>query len=89
MCNTTHHTDCYCNRPEYANHGTLCPTCEAERDLRDRIAEDDQREREWLEREAQEAELNNQHFADACGQMTREDWDADNDWLASAGWGEM
>ena len=28
-------------------------------------------------------------FADACGQMTREDWDADNDWLASAGWGEM
>lgn len=31
----------------------------------------------------------NQHFADACGQMTPEDWDADNDWLASAGWGEM
>ena len=21
--------------------------------------------------------------------MTQEDWDADNDWLASAGWGEM
>lgn len=31
----------------------------------------------------------NDSFADACGQMTREDWDADNDWLASAGWGEM
>lgn len=31
----------------------------------------------------------NDAFADACGQMTREDWDADNDWLASAGWGEM
>lgn len=28
-------------------------------------------------------------FADACGMMTQEDWDADNDWLASAGWGEM
>jgi hypothetical protein len=34
-------------------------------------------------------EADNQAFADACGQMTREDWDADNDWLASAGWGEM
>lgn len=31
----------------------------------------------------------NQYFADACGMMTQEDWDADNDWLASAGWGEM
>ena len=31
----------------------------------------------------------NQYFADACGMMTQDDWDADNDWLASAGWGEM
>lgn len=86
---TTHHTDCYCHRPEFANHGTPCPTCERERDERDRQMEDDFREREWLEREQQEAELNNQHFADACGSMTQDDWDADNDWLASAGWGEM
>jgi hypothetical protein len=38
---------------------------------------------------ADDAEANNQAFADAAGQMTREDWDSDNDWLASAGWGEM
>ena len=36
-----------------------------------------------------EAEADNDAFADACGQMTQADWDADNDWLASAGWGEM
>ena len=34
-------------------------------------------------------ERDNQAFADACGNMSPEDWDADNDWLASAGWGEM
>jgi len=28
-------------------------------------------------------------FEDAVCHMSREDWDADNDWLASAGWGEM
>ena len=28
-------------------------------------------------------------FADAASHMSQEDWDADNDWLASAGWGEM
>lgn len=28
-------------------------------------------------------------FDDAVCHMSREDWDADNDWLASAGWGEM
>ena len=28
-------------------------------------------------------------FEDAVCHMTQEDWDADNDWLASAGWGEM
>ena len=36
-----------------------------------------------------ERDRDNQTFADACGNMSREDWDADNDWLASAGWGEM
>jgi hypothetical protein len=39
--------------------------------------------------EGHRREADNQAFADAAGQMTREDWDADNDWLASAGWGEM
>ena len=28
-------------------------------------------------------------FTDAAAHMSQEDWDADNDWLASAGWGEM
>ena len=28
-------------------------------------------------------------FEDAVCHMSQEDWDADNDWLASAGWGEM
>ena len=46
--------DCICNQPQYANHGTICPLCEEERDLRDRIMEDNQREYEWLEREARE-----------------------------------
>ena len=36
-----------------------------------------------------ERDADNQSFADACANMTPEDWDADNDWLASAGWGEM
>jgi len=39
--------------------------------------------------EDMERDADNQAFADACGHMTQEDWDADNDWLASAGWGEM
>lgn len=30
-----------------------------------------------------------QAFEDAASHMSQEDWDADNDWLASAGWGEM
>lgn len=28
-------------------------------------------------------------FADAAAHMSQEDWDDDNAWLASAGWGEM
>jgi hypothetical protein len=28
-------------------------------------------------------------FEDAACHMSQDDWDADNDWLASAGWGEM
>ena len=30
-----------------------------------------------------------QAFDDAVVHMSQEDWDADNAWLASAGWGEM
>jgi DNA-binding helix-hairpin-helix protein with protein kinase domain len=44
-------SDCLCHLPQYANHGTTCPCCEAEREMELRLAEDDQREREWLERE--------------------------------------
>lgn len=47
--------DCICNQPQYANHGAICPICEEERDLRDRIMEDNQREYEWLQSEQQEA----------------------------------
>jgi len=39
--------------------------------------------------ESQQRKADNESFGYAAGQMTREDWDADNDWLASAGWGEM
>ena len=47
------------------------------------------------DREATEAswdaatEADRRAFTDAAAHMSREDWDADNDWLASAGWGEM
>ena len=34
-------------------------------------------------------DFDSQAFADAASHMSQEDWDADNDWLASAGWGEM
>lgn len=54
------------------------------------IDETPEQRRERLGREYdQEALVNNQAFVDACTGMTPEDWDADNDWLASAGWGEM
>lgn len=73
---------CSCGANE-AYTDSLCPGCE----------EAEQIERELAE-EAREIgnalrARDNQHFADACSSMTREDWDADNDWLASAGWGEM
>jgi hypothetical protein len=87
MCNTTttdpnefEHFPCDCHRPEHAYTDSLCPMCEEER------------EREREERKAQddaERDADNQAFSDAASRMSREDWDADNDWLASAGWGEM
>ena len=85
MCHTTNpnefeHFPCDCHRPEYAYTDSLCPMCEDEA----------QRKREArVEQERRCDEADQQAFADACGNMTPEDWDADNDWLASAGWGEM
>jgi len=83
--NEFEHFPCDCHRPEYAYTDSLCPMCEEERER--------ERESKWHDdREAQDAasrEADNQAFADACGSMTQDDWDADNDWLASAGWGEM
>jgi hypothetical protein len=85
----TTHTDspdnfpCQCHLSQYAYEDALCPECEErERQLEAQV------ETDALRAEAQ-AEMNNQHFCDACDSMTQEDWDADNDWLASAGWGEM
>ena len=91
MCTTNpnefEHFPCDCHRPEYAYTDSLCPMCEEERE-REREA---RRNGEHAEPSFEDAsrEADNQAFADACGQMTQDDWDADNDWLASAGWGEM
>jgi hypothetical protein len=76
-----------CHRPEHAYTDSLCPMCEEEAE-REREA---RRNGEHAEPSFEDAsrEADNQAFADACGNMSREDWDADNDWLASAGWGEM
>jgi hypothetical protein len=91
MCNTTttdpnefEHFPCDCHRPEFAYTDSLCPMCE----------DNAERERE-AKREARKAQddaerdANNAAFGAACASMSPEDWDADNDWLASAGWGEM
>jgi hypothetical protein len=66
-------TPCTCNSPINLETDSLCPACEEARETMDDLSR----------------EADSQAFADACGSMTREDWDADNDWLASAGWGEM
>ena len=78
--NEFEHFPCDCHRPEYAYTDSLCPMCEE-------MVEREREERRTQDEASREAD--NQAFADACGSMTREDWDADNDWLASAGWGEM
>lgn len=82
------HFPCDCHRPEHAYTDSLCPMCEEERE-REREARRNGEHAEPDYCEDQEREANNQAFADACGSMTQDDWDADNDWLASAGWGEM
>ena len=99
--NEDEHFPCSCHRPEYAYTDSLCPECEdaAERQREARLCEEAReignalRAKELADRDAAFEEASRHSdmdaFADACGQMTREDWDADNDWLASAGWGEM
>jgi hypothetical protein len=81
------HFPCDCHRPEYAYTDSLCPMCEEERE-REREA---RRGGEHAEPSFEEAsrEADNDAFIDAASRMSPEDWDADNDWLASAGWGEM
>ena len=83
--NEEEHFPCDCHSPQYAYTDSLCPMCE---ELREKEREAKaQKERE--EQDRQEAEADMRAFADAAESMSREDWDADNDWLASAGWGEM
>jgi len=96
------HFPCQCHRPEYAYDDRPCPSCEEqqerEREAKREAKPTGSRENRWEiagygeERKAQddaERDADNQAFSDAASRMSREDWDADNDWLASAGWGEM
>ena len=85
--NEFEHFPCDCHRPEYAYTDSLCPMCEEEREREREARRNGEHAEPSFEDECREAD--NQAFADACGQMTQDDWDADNDWLASAGWGEM
>ena len=81
------HFPCDCHRAEYAYTDSLCPMCEEQRE-RDREAKRGGEMAEpTFDEDCREADM--QAFTDAASHMTREDWDADNDWLASAGWGEM
>ena len=80
------HFPCDCHRPEYAYTDTLCPMCEEERE-REREAKRKAQEPVYMDDIGREADK--QAFIDACASMSAGDWDADNDWLASAGWGEM
>ena len=85
------HFPCDCHSPAYAYSDDPCPMC-AERLEREREERRDAEDEERVEDPAEpvdDPEADNTAFADACGMMTQEDWDADNDWLASAGWGEM
>jgi len=99
------HFPCDCHRPEFAYTDSLCPMCEdAKREMereeqvaafnRQYEAQDDAEREQEAKREARkqhddEYAADNAAFIDAASRMSREDWDADNDWLASAGWGEM
>jgi hypothetical protein len=81
--NEDEHFPCSCHRPEYAYTDSLCPMCEEQRER------DEEAKREARKQHDDEYAAENSAFIDAASQMSPEDWDADNDWLASAGWGEM
>jgi len=86
------HFPCDCHRPEYAYTDSLCPMCEDAKREMEREAQVAAFNRQYEARKAQddaERDADNDAFTDAVSRMSREDWDADNDWLASAGWGEM
>ena len=81
-------TPCTCNNPINLETDSLCPMCEEARDAMEGLRRERLRQI-VLDGGVSNPEADNQAFADACGNMAPEDWDADNDWLASAGWGEM
>lgn len=96
---------CQCHLSQYAYTDDMCPECaeriigsEAVAKIREEVREEVRQASFGPEVRLAESNANpdeepeccdNQYFADACGMMTQDDWDADNDWLASAGWGEM
>ena len=89
---TTHnheheHFPCECHRPEYAYDDRPCPSCEEQQEREREARRGGEHAEPSFEEESRQAD--NDAFADAARRMSREDWDADNDWLASAGWGEM
>jgi hypothetical protein len=81
------HFPCCCHRPEYAYTDTLCPMCEETAEREREARRNGEHAEPSFEEDSRDAD--NQAFIDAASRMSREDWDADNDWLASAGWGEM
>jgi hypothetical protein len=89
---TTHnheheHFPCECHRPEYAYDDRPCPSCQEQEEREREARRGGEHAEPSFDEECRRAD--NDAFADAAGRMSREDWDADNDWLASAGWGEM
>jgi hypothetical protein len=83
------HFPCDCHRPEFAYTDSLCPMCEDAKREMEREEQVAAFNRQYEAQDDAERTANNDAFTDAASQMSREDWDADNDWLASAGWGEM
>jgi aspartokinase len=83
------HFPCDCHRPEHAYTDSLCPMCEDAKREMEREEQVAAFNRQYEAQDDAERKANNDAFIDAASQMSREDWDADNDWLASAGWGEM
>ena len=70
---------CQCHLSQYAYTDDPCPECEV------RLAESNANPDEEPELLEEPGAEDYSYFST----MTQDDWDADNDWLASAGWGEM